>query len=74
MLEITAQAVQRAKAVGKPIGTVGGTVEVVQRYRAMGFDFTAIASDLGLLMRSAQAAIGALGQAPAEGSTVSGGY
>lgn len=74
VLEITAQAVQRAKAVGKPIGTVGGTVEVVQRYRAMGFDFTAIASDLGLLMRSAQAAIGALGQPPAEGSTVSGGY
>ena len=65
---------RRAQAVGKPIGTVGGTVEVVQRYRAMGFDFTAIASDMGLLMRSAQAAIGALGTPPAEANTVSGGY
>lgn len=69
VLDITADAVRRAKAVGKPIGTVGGTVEVVERYRVMGFDFVAIASDLGLLMRSAQAAISAL-SAPQAGSNV----
>ena len=65
VLELTADAVRRAKALGMPIGTVGGTVEVVERYRAMGFDFVAIASDLGLLMRSAQAAIAALRPATA---------
>jgi len=60
VLALTAQAVQRAKALGVPIGTVGGTAEVVAQYRAMGFDFVAIASDLGLLMRSAQAMLAAL--------------
>jgi 2-keto-3-deoxy-L-rhamnonate aldolase RhmA len=60
VLALTADAVRRAKALGKPIGTVGGTPEVVREYLAMGFDFVAIASDLGLLMRSAQSALSAL--------------
>ena len=47
-------------APGKPVGTVGGTPEVVAQYRAAGFTFIAIASDLGLLMRAAQAALAAL--------------
>lgn len=75
VLALTAQAVARAKALGMPIGTVGGTPEVVARYRAMGFDFVAIASDLGLLMRSAQAALATLrnaGEAPV--TTNNGGY
>jgi 2-keto-3-deoxy-L-rhamnonate aldolase RhmA len=55
-----ADAAQRARAVGKPIGSVGGTPEMVTRYRAMGYDYVAIASDLGLLMRGAQAALQAL--------------
>lgn len=76
VLDITADAVRRAKALGMPIGTVGGTVEVVERYRAMGFDFVAIASDLGLLMRSAQAAAAALRQAanPSPTTQASGAY
>jgi 2-keto-3-deoxy-L-rhamnonate aldolase RhmA len=53
-------AAQRARALGKPIGTVGGNPEVVTRYRAAGYDYVAIASDLGLLMRGAQAAVQAL--------------
>lgn len=68
VLAVTADAVARAKALGKPIGTVGGTNEVVAQYRAIGFDFVAIASDLGLLMRSAQAALAGVrsgGAAPA---------
>jgi len=60
VLDLTRSAVQRAKVLGKPIGTVGGTPEAVGQYRAMGFDFVAIASDLGLLMRSAQQAIAGL--------------
>lgn len=54
------RAVERAKGARKPIGTLGGTPEVVAQYRAIGFDFVAIASDLGLLVRGAQQAISAL--------------
>jgi 2-keto-3-deoxy-L-rhamnonate aldolase RhmA len=64
VLALTSRAVQRAKAAGKPIGTVGGTAEVVVQSGAMGFDFVAIASDLGLLMRSAQAALSAVRAGP----------
>lgn len=60
VLAVTARAIAHAHAVAKPIGTVGGTPDVVAQYRAMGFDFLAIASDLGLLMRAAQAAAAAV--------------
>jgi len=52
--------VQRCKELGKPVGTLGGTPELVAQYRATGFDFVAVSSDIGLMMRSAQAAIAAL--------------
>jgi 2-keto-3-deoxy-L-rhamnonate aldolase RhmA len=77
VLALTATAIKRAKAAGKPIGTVGGTPEVVQQYLAMGFDFVAIASDLGLLMRSAQAALVAvrgLAAGQSQDKTAVGGY
>jgi 2-keto-3-deoxy-L-rhamnonate aldolase RhmA len=60
VLALMADAAQRAHKIGMPIGTVGGTPEVVAKYRAMGYDFVAVASDLGLLMRAAQAAAQAL--------------
>jgi 2-keto-3-deoxy-L-rhamnonate aldolase RhmA len=60
VMTLMADAVRRCKAVGKPVGTVGGTPEVVAQYRAMGFDYLGIASDLGLMMRAAQGAITAL--------------
>jgi 2-dehydro-3-deoxyglucarate aldolase len=60
VLEIMGQAVTRAKACGKPIGTIGGAPEAVAQFRAMQFDFMAVSSDLGLLMRGAQAVITAL--------------
>jgi len=50
------------------VGTVGGTPELVVQYRAMGFNYVAIGSDLGLLMRGAQAAVKAL--TTPEGETV----
>jgi len=75
VIERTRHAVQRAKAASKPIGTVGGTPEVVALYREIGFDFIAIASDLGLLMRSAQAALTAVRQEAApRTSTIQGAY
>lgn len=60
VLEQMSRAVKRAKEAGKPIGTIGGTPEVVAQYRAIGFDFVAISSDLSLLVRGAQLAISAL--------------
>ena len=73
-----ADAARRCNAAGMRIGTVGGTAEVVEQYRAMGFDYVAIASDLGLLMRGAKAAVERLtssGRAPAASSTTpTGGY
>jgi 2-keto-3-deoxy-L-rhamnonate aldolase RhmA len=60
VMALMADAARRAHALGMPIGTVGGTPEVVAQYRAMGYDFVAVASDLGLLMRAAQAAAQAL--------------
>lgn len=55
-----ADAAERAHAIGMPIGTVGDTPEAVARYRANGYNFLAVASDLGLLMRGARAAVQAL--------------
>jgi 2-keto-3-deoxy-L-rhamnonate aldolase RhmA len=63
VMHLMTDAARRARASGMPIGTVGGTPEVVTRYRAAGYDFVAVASDLGLLMRGAQAAVQALRQA-----------
>ena len=60
VMALMADAAQRCRALGKPLGTVGGSPDMVVRYRAAGFDFVAIASDLGLLMRGAQAAVQAL--------------
>ena len=60
VLERMAQAAHRCKLLGKPVGTIGETPAAVVQYRACGCDFVAIGSDLGLLMRGAQAAAGAL--------------
>jgi 2-keto-3-deoxy-L-rhamnonate aldolase RhmA len=64
VMTLMTDAARRARALGKPIGTVGGNPEVVTRYRASGYDFIAVASDLGLLMRGAQSAVQALSHAP----------
>ena len=55
-----ARAVQRCKALGKPVGTLGGSTEAVAQYRAIGFDFVAVSSDIGFMMRAAREAIAAL--------------
>jgi 2-keto-3-deoxy-L-rhamnonate aldolase RhmA len=69
---VMADAVRRAHAAGRWVGTVGGTAEVVRDYRAMGFDFVAIASDLGLLMRAATGAVAELAAAPAHSAAPQG--
>jgi 2-keto-3-deoxy-L-rhamnonate aldolase RhmA len=60
VMERMARAAERCKALGMPVGTIGDTPEVVAQYRAAGFDFLAVGSDLGLLMRAARSAIAAL--------------
>ena len=60
VMELLADAAQRAKATRKPIGTIGDSPEVAAQYRAAGFDFIAIGSDVSLLMRAARSVIGAL--------------
>lgn len=60
VVERIGQAVQRCKDVGKPVGTIGGTPEALAQYRATGFDFLALSSDLGLLIRGAHAALTAM--------------
>jgi 2-keto-3-deoxy-L-rhamnonate aldolase RhmA len=60
VMQAMADAARRCKALGKPVGTIGGTPEVVTQYRAMGYDYLAIASDMALLMSGALAAVKAL--------------
>lgn len=60
VMSAMSDAAERARAIGMPIGTLGGTPEAVTRYRAAGYTFVAVASDLGLLMRGAQAAVQSL--------------
>ncbi len=60
VLAAMADAARRANALGMPIGSVGGTPETVARYREVGYDYVAVASDLGLLMRACQGAARAL--------------
>lgn len=73
VMAMMADAARRANARGMPVGTVGGTPEVVAQYRAMGFTYVAVASDLGLLMRGAIAAAQAL-KAQTGGPKIQGAY
>ena len=60
VVSLMAHAVQRCKAIGKPVGTVGASAELVAQHRAAGFDFVGVASDLGLMMSGAHRVIASL--------------
>jgi len=60
VMDRMSQAVLRCKAIGMPVGTIGGDPESVAQYRAAGFDYVAVGSDLGLFMQGARSAIAAL--------------
>jgi 2-dehydro-3-deoxyglucarate aldolase len=60
VLAAIAAAVRRSLELGMPIGTIGGTPEQVAIYRAVGFSFLAVNSDIGLLVRSAREVLAAL--------------
>jgi 2-dehydro-3-deoxyglucarate aldolase len=60
-------AAKRARAIGKPIGIVGPTPEMVRQFLAYGYHYVAVASDMGMMMRQANAFLAALKAAPAAG-------
>jgi 2-keto-3-deoxy-L-rhamnonate aldolase RhmA len=60
VMDLMTKVAQRCAQLGKPCGTVGGTPDVVAQYRAAGFSYLAIGSDLGLLMRSIAQSLTAL--------------
>jgi 2-keto-3-deoxy-L-rhamnonate aldolase RhmA len=60
VMRLMGDAAQRCRRLGIPVGTVGASPDVVTQFRAMGFNFIAVASDLGLLMRGAQAVVQSL--------------
>jgi len=60
VMEVMTRAARRCGELGKPVGTIGGNAQEVARYRAAGFTFAALGSDLGLLVGGAQAALHAL--------------
>jgi 2-keto-3-deoxy-L-rhamnonate aldolase RhmA len=66
VMELMWQAARRCRAIGKPVGTQGFSPEVVAQYRAAGFDYLAIGSDIELMMRGAHAVIKALRTPDAE--------
>lgn len=57
---LLADAVRRARAAGRPIGTLAPDLEAATRLRAIGFDFLGVAVDLGLLLHGAAATLAAL--------------
>ena len=74
VMSVMSDAAQRCRALRKPIGTIGGTLDVVAQYRAAGYDFLAISTDIGLMVGAAQAAIASLQARGAEQvHTLSGG-
>lgn len=74
VMDLMTGVVQRCKSIGRPVGAFGATPEVVAEYRAVGFDFVAIGSDLALLVRAARESIAALkAQDPAHVHTLAGG-
>jgi 2-keto-3-deoxy-L-rhamnonate aldolase RhmA len=60
VIEAMADAARRCRAIGKPLGTLGAAPDMVVRYRAMGYSYVAVGTDLGMLMRGAQTAVAAL--------------
>ena len=58
--ELMNDAVRRCKALGMPVGTIGADPAVVAQYRAGGFDYLAVNSDIGLMVQAAQRAMAAL--------------
>ncbi|PVX83975.1 2-dehydro-3-deoxyglucarate aldolase/4-hydroxy-2-oxoheptanedioate aldolase [Paraburkholderia unamae] len=54
---LMATAAKRARAVGKPIGTLGPTPEMVHGFAKMGYDYVAVGSDLVFMLQQAKSVV-----------------
>lgn len=61
---VIADVARRCRAIGKPCGIVGPTPEMVLRFVEMGYDFVAVASDMGMLVRQASSFLSTLHSRP----------
>jgi 2-dehydro-3-deoxyglucarate aldolase len=57
VLEVVADVARRCRKLGKPCGILAPTPELLGRFVAMGYNFVALASDMGMMMRQATAYI-----------------
>ena len=64
---VIADVIRRCRAVGKPCGIVGPTPQMVGSFVQLGYDFVAVASDMGMMMRQATAFIEAIRPSLAKG-------
>lgn len=64
---VIADVSRRCRAIGKPCGIVGPTPEMVSQFIGLGYAFVAVASDMGMMMRQANAFIQAIRPALAKG-------
>lgn len=64
---VIADVAKRCRAVGKPCGIVGPTPQMVGSFVQLGYDFVAVASDMGMMMRQATAFIEAIRPSLAKG-------
>ena len=69
-----AEAAKAAHAAGRKIGIVGPTPEMVRRFLDYGYDFAAIASDMGMLNAKAAEHLAALRGQPASMAAPTGPY
>jgi len=59
-----ADAARRASAIGKPIGIVGPTPEMVRKFLEYGYSYAAIASDIAMMSGRAGEFLSKLKDAP----------
>ncbi len=72
---LIAFAAKAARAAGKPIGIVGPNPEMVHRFLSYGYNYAAIASDLGMMTGRAADWLGDLrGTAPAQAGPIASVY
>lgn len=64
---VIADVASRCRTVGKPCGIVGPTPQMVGGFVQLGYDFVAVASDMGMMMRQATAFIEAIRPSLAKG-------
>jgi len=65
VLSVLADAAQRARGLGLPVGIVGSTPDMVHSFIEMGYSFAAIGSDMALMTARAREVLMALGRAQA---------